>query len=196
MSLGPRPSPRRTLDEWLAQPSDARLELIDGEFIEKALPSVEHANAQGAAIQALRGAFHRRGGGGHGRSGGWWILPEVDLVLGEHGFRPDLAGWRRDRVPELPIGRPLSVRPDWLCEVLSASNAGTDTITKMYRYHQAGVPHYWVIDPTAQTLGVWRNTPEGYLNVLMATRSETVRAEPFEAFELRVGLFFGDEPDD
>ncbi len=185
---------RHTLPEWLAQPIESRLELIDGKFVEKAPPSPEHANAQGTAIGELRGAFHRRGG--KGQPGGWWILPEVDIVLGDHGFRPDLAGWRRDRVPEMPSGRPVTIRPDWLCEVLSPSNAGTDTITKMHRYHRAGVPHYWVIDPTTETLGVWRHAPEGYLNIMVAERDDVVRAEPFEAIELRIGLFFGDDADD
>lgn len=187
-------SPKCTIEEWLAKPEEARLELIDGELVEKALPTPEHANAQGTAVEELRGAFHRRGG--KGRPGGWWILPEVDIVLGEHGFRPDVTGWRRERVPVMPTGRPVDVRPDWLCEVLSQSNAGVDTITKMHRYHQAGVPHYWVIDPATQTLAVWRHAPEGYLNVLIAEMGQTVRAEPFEAIELRIGLFFGDDPDD
>ena len=67
---------------------------------------------------------------------------------------------------------------------------------KLRRYHQAEVPHYWLIDPIAQTLTVYRRAPEGYVNVLSAERGELVRPEPFDAIELRVGLWFGDDPDD
>ncbi len=91
--------------EWLAAPASERIELIDGDFYPKALPDVPHAQAQGAVIASVRTAFHRRGGGG-GHPGGWWILPEVDISLGSEGFRPDVAGWRRDRVPAMPPERP------------------------------------------------------------------------------------------
>lgn len=194
MSTPVRTPGPKTLADWLAQPAQARLELIDGELIEKAAPDELHSDAQGGLIAELRTHFNRRGGGG--RPGGWWIRPEIDIVLGGDGFRPDLAGWRRDRVPAMPRERPVSIRPDWICEVVSDSNATTDTVKKLRRYHQAGLPHYWLVDPRAQTLVVYRHQPDGYLNVLSAERAEVVRAEPFGAVELRVGLLFGDDPDD
>lgn len=182
------------MTEWLTAPASERLELIDGDLHSKALPDVPHAQAQGAVIASVRTAFHRRGGGGH--PGGWWILPEVDISLGSEGFRPDVAGWRRDRVPAMPTERPVTVRPDWICEIVSASNASTDTVLKLRKYQRAGVPHYWLLDPAAQTLTVYRHHPDGYLAVLAAERGETVRAEPFDAIELRVGFLFGDDPEE
>src|SRR3990167_5631690 len=89
-----------TIEEWLAQPPERRLELIDGEFIEKAAPDVPHAQSQGGLLVGIRSPFHRKPGGAG--PGGWWILPEVDLRLGENGHRPDVAGWRRARSPEQP----------------------------------------------------------------------------------------------
>ena len=65
-------------------------------------------------------------------------------------------GWRRDRVPAFAPGRPVTIRPDWICQVLSESNASNDTIRKQRRYHQASVPHDWIIDPASQTLNVYR----------------------------------------
>ena len=184
-----------TVEDLLARPEDARLELIDGTIVEKAAPSAEHALAQGALVGALFPAFHRRSGAGG--PGGWWILAEVDVELGPHEvFRPDLAGWRRARVAERPSGRPVRIVPDWVCEVLSPSNRRRDTVEKLRRYHQAGVGHYWMIDPDDESLTVLRHEPDGYKVALVATREETVRAEPFGAIELRVGVLFGDEPDD
>lgn len=185
---------RHTVAEWLAQPQERRLELIDGELIEKASPDYAHGVAQFGLSDLLRPEFHRRGGGGH--PGGWWIVGEVDIQLGENGFRPDLAGWRRERVPVMPSTRPIVLRPDWICETLSRSNASNDTIRKMWHYHRAEVPHYWILDPDTKSLAVFRNSPEGYVNVMVSQAGETVRAEPFAAIEIRVGLLFGEDRDD
>jgi Uma2 family endonuclease len=178
--------------DWLAQPEDARMELIDGELIEKALPSFEHGRAQDQTIGALGGPFDRRTGG----PGGWRLATEVDILLDGHGHRPDIAGWRRDRVPAPPKERPVAIRPDWLCEIVSESNRVVDTVTKLRRYHQAGVPHYWILDQVDRTLTVHRHTPEGYLVALRAVADERVRAEPFDAIELQVGVLLGDDPEE
>ena len=90
---------------------------------------------------------------------------------------PDLAGWRRERLPRLPDSRPVRVRPDWVCEIVSPTSARRDRVRKMNVYHAAGVPHYWLIDPQDETLTVYRWTAEGYLHVLGATREDRVRAE-------------------
>ena len=90
----------------------------------------------------------------------------------------------------------MTIRPDWLCEIVSESNRAVDTVIKLRRYHQAGVPHYWILDQTDRTLSVYRHTADGYLVALRAEASELVRAEPFDAIELRVGVLLGDDPDD
>jgi Uma2 family endonuclease len=140
----------KTLADWLALPDDARIELIDGEFVEKAMPAFEHGLAQSNTSGAIRGPFNRRPGG-PGGPGGWWIVTEVDVLLDERVFRPDISGWRRERLPSPPKDRPVAVRPDWICEIVSDSNRTTDTVTKLRRYHQAGVPHYWILDQLDRT---------------------------------------------
>ena len=191
-------SPRKqkgpfTLADWLAQPEERRFELIDGELIEKAAPSLRHGRAQGRVGAAIGSPFDRRPGGPHG-PGGWWIATEVEIVLDGSGFRPDLAGWRRERLPELPAERPVEVRPDWLCEIVSESNRSVDTVKKLRRYHQAGVPHYWILDPSTRSLTVYRNGPDGYVAALVAEAGEVVRAEPFDAIEISVSELLGDDP--
>lgn len=185
----------RTVAEWLALPDDARIELIDGEFVEKAAPSFQHGRAQGHTVSALGGPFDRRVGGPHG-PGGWWLATEVDILLDGRGFRPDLGGWRRDRLPSPPEERPVTVCPDWLCEIVSESNRAVDTVTKLRRYHQAGVAHYWILDQVDRTLTVHRHQREGYLVTLRALAHERVRAEPFEAIELLVAVLLGDDIDE
>jgi Uma2 family endonuclease len=172
---------------------DVPCEVIHGILVRKAEPSAEHGDAQLALGTTIRSSFHRSGGG-PGGPGGWWILSEVEVELQNHEvYRPDLVGWRRSRLPERPSGRPVRMRPDWICEVLSPSNAKTDLVDKLDIYWRCEVPHYWIIDPATETLSVHRWTGDGYLLAVRAARGMIVRAEPFDAIEIAVGTFFGDE---
>lgn len=195
MSRLPSKGAPKTVADWLALPDDARIELIDGEFVEKAAPTFDHGRAQGHTAGAISGPFDRRTDG-PGGPGGWWIATEVDVLLDGRGYRPDLAGWRRERSPEPPNDRPVTLRPDWICEIVSDSNRTTDTVVKLRRYHQAGVPHYWILDQVDRTLTVYRHTADGYLVALRADASERVRAEPFAAIELVVSVLLGADDDD
>jgi len=124
-------------------------------------------------------------------------VTEVEIQLEEHEiYRPDVSGWLRERLPELPRESPILVRPDWVCEVLSPSNARNDLVKKMRVYHRCGLPHYWIVDPEQETLTVYRWTPDGYLVALTGQRDERVRAEPFGEVELAIGALFGEDDDD
>lgn len=114
-------SPRlATFVDLAALGDDRCAEIIGGAIVEKAAPSFEHGDAQSSLVAALKDPFQRRRGG----PGGWWIATEVEVELETHEvYRPDLVGWRRERVPERPRGRPIRIHPDWVCEVLSISNA-------------------------------------------------------------------------
>ena len=185
-----------TLEDLLALGEARRFhEVIGGVLTPKASPSGEHGGAQAAIAGTLFGPFNRRGGGAH--PGGWWFETEVELELERHEvYRPDVLGWRRDRVPERPTGSPVRIVPAWICEVLSPSNARDDQVTKFEAYRRAQVGHYWIVDPMLETLRVHRWTPDGYLVVLTAQRGQRVHAEPFAQIELQVGVWFGDDPDD
>ena len=133
-----------------------RAEVIAGNVHEKAAPSAEHAGAQGALAGILWTRFHRRAGGHH--PGGWWILTEVEIQLETHEvYVPDLAGWRRETTPQ-----PVTIRPDWVCEVLSPSTARRDQVTKQRTFHRCGVGHYWIVDPEREVLVVQRWSADGY----------------------------------
>jgi Uma2 family endonuclease len=139
-----------TAADLLAIPEPERFhEIVDGELVRKAAPSGPHGRAQSRVILKIGGPYDRRPGGR--APGGWWIVVEVEVELEAHQvYRPDVTGWRRERLPELPDQTPISVRPDWVCEVLSKSNASNDLVRKMRGYHRAGVPHYWIVDPTSR----------------------------------------------
>lgn len=116
---------------------------------------------------------------------------EVEIELSVHDvYVPDVVGWRRERTPERPRGRPIRIRPDWVCEILSPSNALNDLGIKLAGYHRTGIPHYWVVDPERETLTVYRSTSAGFVD-LSAGRGETVHAEPFQDTALLIDDLFG-----
>lgn len=181
-----------TTADLLAIPEDERFhEIIAGELVRKAMPSPAHGRAQRTLGGRIGEPYDRRPG--KNRPGGWWILTEVEIELEAYEvFRPDVSGYRRERLPSLPAEAPIRLRPDWVAEVLSRSNARNDLVKKMRVYHRSGVPHYWIVDPDAEVLTVYRWAPEGFTVVLSAERGERVRAEPFGEVELDVEALFGE----
>ena len=100
---------------------------------------------------------------------------------------PDLAGWRRERVPEIPDVAAVGLPPDWVCEVLSPSTAKIDRSRKMRHYAAAGVRHVWLVDPLATTLEIYRLDSQGWRLIETHAGDVVVRAEPFDAVELDLG---------
>ena len=183
-----------TLADLTAIPEDERWhEILDGELVEKASPSAEHAFDQAAITRTLAG-FHGRSGG-PGGLGGWWIATEPTVKLAPHQYvQPDLAAWRRDRWPERPTGYPILARPDWVCEIGTDGDARRrDGVKKRRIYADHGVGHYWLLDVEQGTLTVLRLVTEGYEEVLRANRGEVVRAEPFEGIPLSIGQLLGED---
>lgn len=191
----PARSPTATLADLLAIPEEYRRhEIVHGELVEKEAASGRHGGAQLAFGQVLR-AYRRKPGGRW--PGGWWFASEVESFLSQtEVYRPDVAGWRRERLPKLPAEVPIAVRPDWICEVLS-TNRRNDLVKKKRSYREHHVDHYWLLDPIEETLAVYRWHADGYVELLVAERDERVKAEPFDAIELHVAVLFGeDEPED
>jgi len=180
--------PREVLSAYRAAPPNVVAEVIHGALHTMPRPHPRHQSATVALIDSVSLPFRR----GRGGPGGWIILPEPELGLGDVPdlLQPDLAGWRRERLAEVPETAAIHIAPDWVCEVLSSSTRRHDRIVKMPAYLRHGVGHAWLVDPEAHTLEVFRRTPEGWLLVLSAAGDEPVRAEPFDAIELDLGAFW------
>jgi Uma2 family endonuclease len=177
---------RATYDDLLAVPDSMVAEIVDGRLYASPRPSSLHASASMALGQELGPPFRS----GRGGPGGWILLFEPELHLGEHVLVPDLAGWRRSRMPELPDAAYLTLAPDWVCEVLSPRTVSLDRVRKLAAYGGTGVGHAWLVDPQARTLEVLRR--DGALWTLAGSwEGDTrVRAEPFEALELDLALLW------
>jgi Uma2 family endonuclease len=182
-----------TWDDIAAAREPDRLELICGHIVEKASPSPDHSFAEiklGAAVDPFNRKAGPRG------PGGWWIFTEIHTAYTSGDvYCHDAAGWRRDRVATRPTEWPIRLRPDWVCEITSPKHEAHDLVDKPRVLHTAEVPHYWILDPSERVLLVHRWSRDGYVVVQRASSGETVRAEPFDAIELRVAELFGDEED-
>ena len=126
-------------------------EIINGELHTHPRPAPKHARAD----SVLGGNTGNSYDWGESGPGGWWILDEPELHLGNNILVPDLAGWRRERMPTLPETAWFELAPDWICEILSPSTARVDRVLKMPIYARQGVQHLWLVDPDLQTLEVY-----------------------------------------
>ena len=174
---------KATYEDVLAAPDHMIAEIIDGELLLSPRPASPHAIACSAMGYSLGPPFHHEKPGPPG-PGGWWILDEPELHLHQDILVPDLAGWRRDRMPRIPNVAFFTQAPDWLCEVLSPSSVHVDRIRKMDLYARAGVGHVWIVDPGHRTVEVFRLTDGMWVYPRAWAGNEAMRAEPFDAVDI------------
>lgn len=182
MSLAAKVVPQATLADLEALPPTWRGEIIDGTLYAFPRPRAVHGNIEDFLTIDLKSPYQR----GRGGPGGWWILSEPGIQLPRaKEFSPDLAGWRRERMPMLPpTKQPITIVPDWACEILSPSTASYDNIVKRRFYAEIGVQHIWYIDPARRQLEVCRLVEGKWLQLGVFGADEKVRAEPFVEVEI------------
>jgi Uma2 family endonuclease len=185
-----RPAPARrpaTYDDLRAVPDHLVAEILDGELHASPRPAPRHAVASSGLGADLIGPFDR----GRGGPGGWWILAEPELHLGDDVVVPDLAGWRRTRLPEMPAEAFFTLAPDWVCETLSPSTERIDRGKKLAIYARESVAHLWLLNPIAETLEAYRLEQGRWLLLVTHAGDVSARIEPFEAAELELWRLWG-----
>jgi Uma2 family endonuclease len=175
--MGRKPASHADLE---ALPPNVVGELISGELHVSPRPAVPHAVASSRMGARLISSFDL----GEPDFGGWLILFEPELRLEEDVLVPDLAGWRRERMPVPPRAAAFHVAPDWACEVLSPSTVKLDREDKLPVYAREGVSHVWLVDPEERTVEVLRLEGSRYVLVGTYAGSDILCAEPFDALEL------------
>ncbi len=173
-----------TYEDLFDLPGNLVGEIIHGQLITHPRPAPQHVVASSAIGDELVGPFQK----GRGGPGGWWILDEPELHLGADILVPDLAGWRRERLPVMPETAYFTLPPDWVCEVLSPGTARVDRADKMPIYAEHSVSFLWLIDPAPRTLEVFILREGHWLLEHVYQQDEEVCAVPFEAvaFSLEV----------
>ena len=175
-----------TYEDLMKVPDTMVAELIDGELFTSPRPAGPHTNAASALGFFLGPPFHF----GRGGPGGWWIFFEPELHFRHNVLVPDLAGWRRERMPMFPQDHVFSIVPDWICEVVSPSSGRLDRLKKMPIYAREGVEYSWLIDPEQQTLEAGQRMGDKW-TVTMYGETPLVRIPPFEEVEIDLNLIWG-----
>jgi Uma2 family endonuclease len=178
-----------TYQDVLDAPPTMVAELIRGALHLHPRPASRHARATSMLGVRIGGSYDDLGGGG---PGGWWIIDEPELHLGEDVLVPDLAGWRRERMPEFPDAPFFELAPDWVCEVLSPSTRRTDLTDKREIYGASGVAHLWLVDPLARTLEAFERRDGAWVLLAAYKEDDEVRVAPFDAVPLELGALWPD----
>jgi Uma2 family endonuclease len=172
--------------DLVALPERLLGQLVDGELIASPRPALPHAHAATSLGLELGNPFQR----GRGGPGGWSFLFEPELHFDQDVLVPDLAGWRRERLPEIPSEPFLTLPPDWLCEVLSPGTEALDRVRKMRIYSRVGVQHVWLVNPLEHLLEVFRLTNGHLMNVAIFEGAQLVRVEPFDQLEWELSVLW------
>ncbi len=176
-----------TYDDLERLPSNMVGEIVDGELHASARPAFPHAHAGSAVGRGLLPAFDHPG------RGGWRLLYEPELHLGDDTVVPDWAGWRRERMPRLPRSAFSTLAPDWVCEILSPSTEAFDRSEKLPVYAREGVSHAWLLDPLARTLEVLQLQSGRWSIVASHADDALIRIPPVADLEIRLREFWPDE---
>ena len=177
-------------EDLLRLPEHVVGEIVDGEVVVSPRPAPAHALASSVIGGELTGPFHR----GRGGPGGWVILFEPEIHLGQHVLVPDLAGWRRERMPALPGTAWFTLAPDWACEVLSPSTAILDRTRKQEIYREHGVAWLWFVDPAARTIEVLNRTEQAWMVAGTFGGAGEARVPPFDAVAIDLGALWDITP--
>jgi hypothetical protein len=176
-----------TYEDVLAAPSTMIAELLGGMLHLSARPASRHTRAASRLGMAL-GPFDGDPDGDD--PGGWIILDEPELRLGDTVVVPDLAGWRRERMPELPDAPSFTLVPDWVCEVASPATRREDRLLKLPLYRRVGVPWVWIVDPQSETVDVHEGDGARWILAATAVGAGAVHLPPFDARALDPGRWF------
>lgn len=190
MSDAAKTNKKATYEDILKLPENVIGEIIDGELFVSPRPRPEHALAMARLTGKLEPSF-----GGGGGPGGWWILTEPEIHLDgkkddENTCVPDLAGWRKEKMLKLPEESYFTSVPDWVCEILSPSNARLDRVKKVPKYAKYGVGHLWLINPREKTLEVFRLENRAWVFIQTFVETDKVKVQPFEAMEFDLGYLW------
>jgi len=148
-------------------------EIINGDLYAFGRPRSTHARAITRLVQALARYDD------DDSPDGWVILNDVEIWFGKNLLVPDVCGWRRSRMPELPDVSTFRLAPDWVCEGLSPSTWQLDKGPKREIYAKGGVGHLWFADPAMKSVDVFALQRKSYTFAGTAGGATKAKLAPF-----------------
>ena len=183
---------RATYDDLLKAPDYLTAELVDGELFLSPRPAMPHSRFASALGMDIGSPYDR----GRSGPGGWWIVfePEVHFATEERVVVPDLAGWRRERLPVLPDDQKVNIPPDWICEVLSPSTFRWDRDVKLPLYAEYEVPWVWCVEPVKRYVEIRKLIASELSLIERYEGNVKFRAEPFMEVEIDLATMWISPP--
>ena len=142
-----------TYEEFMTLPEGGpyRYEIIDGELFMTPAPTPRHQKISGNLFAMIWT---------HLRSNplGEIFSAPCDVVFSRDPLQvaePDLVFVAKAHA-SLVTEKNIQGVPDLLVEILSPGTAATDRRVKLSLYERFGVPEYWIVDPEAETVQVYR----------------------------------------
>jgi Uma2 family endonuclease len=169
-----------TYDDLIKLPDFLVAEIVDGELFATPFQGTRHGYALDGLLPQLD------------EDAGWWFLRRVEVHLGNDVLVPDIAGWRHDRMPDIPDADFIELAPDWVCDVVAPKNATLVRFRKMQCYAAHDIQHAWIVDPYAKTIEVYMRHETGWDRVTMLRGNGVVRAAPLAGNDIKLGRLWID----
>jgi Uma2 family endonuclease len=187
-----RSAAKATYEDLLKVPENLIAELIDGELYTWPRPAGPHARFSSVLGMEIGPPYDL----GRNGPGGWWILDEPELHLGKNVLVPDLAGWRRERMPKIPSDQRFVIEPDWVCEMITTASAAVVRAKKSRIYAKCGVPWLWLVDPEYRVLEPYKLIDGFWTTRCAFTGDDVFRADPFPEAEIDLASIWGPTPEE
>ncbi|MEA2236310.1 MAG: hypothetical protein QOC81_1034 [Thermoanaerobaculia bacterium] len=183
--MAPETSTKMTYEDLLLLPEDGlRHEIIDGEHYVNASPVTRHQRVSYRLILAI-GIYLEE------HPVGELFHAPLDIVFSRYDVvEPDLMYISNER-RQIVTTKNIQGSPDLLIEILSESNRKYDEVTKRALYERTGVGEYWIVDPAANTVRVFRSNNAGqYERAAELSRNDILASPLFPSLEIRLSRIF------
>ncbi len=175
-----------TYQDVIDAPKQMVAEIVDGVLYTNTRISLLQGSTQLAVLLTLQPRVNREIIGPRE----FVILRDIELELGKNIVIPDIVGWRVESLRQIDVDKPISLVPDWVCEVLSPSTRSLDLGRKQSVYARAGVAHSWLVDPDACTLEVFQLHGTDWELIESVSGDVSVSLPPFENINCDLSKFW------